>query len=70
MEKQNVSLLDLKVTRKEFLIYICSILLGLFGIDNFISLLKGKALTTGRDPRGQNVGKEGGSGFGTRRFGI
>jgi hypothetical protein len=70
MKKQNVSLLDLEVTRKEFLIYICSVLLGLFGIDNFLSLLKGRALTAGRDRRGQNVGKEGESGFGTRRFGI
>lgn len=70
MKKQNFSILDLEVTRKEFLVYICSLLIGLFGIDNFLSLLKGKALATGRDPRRQNLGKEDDSGFGSRKFGI
>lgn len=68
--KQVQELLAQQMTRREFVRLFGLILLGILGVNNFISLLKGPLTNTTRKKSDVALRDKDTSGFGTRKFGV
>lgn len=68
--KQVQELLAQQMTRKEFIRLFSLIILGILGVNNFISLLKDPLSSTIKRKSDVALRDKDTSGFGTRKFGV